>query len=312
MSIQHHPTFDFKKWSAIFPIETFEEKDGPRKFDSTSPDSPLDLWKAREAIVTSPAHICEIELVRQRCAAKYDLGEPLPTDIFMWSTSPVEQPYLTKLGGVPHREAAKEWPTASDNTPYTFVAQYCFADSWDVVPDGVPNEVMLVFFKGSDGFYGEDDIHIEWSSLELENPLSVESCPKPAFTVPRLSGVIHRCNEYPDSWDVFEQEGHDQYHLFPTSQSTKIGQDTHYIQGYAPADGYKLFCTLNSVHPSKGDWPFIGLESLPEDWDEPGEEFNKADAPYGWGKYYMMFADVGCLYFAINEKGEVSISRDSY
>lgn len=300
-----HPQVDFAHWARVFPMETFQKTSGPRQFDSTKNGSSLDLWKARGSIITSPAHLCEIELVRQHYARTKDLGPAVPVDIFLWSVEPAAKPYLTRLGGVPHRESTRPWPTSSSGKPFTFVAQFCFVDSRDIVSEKLPGEVMLIFLKNAQGIYEEDGIRVEWSSLELKVPMTAEDCPPPEFVVPQLSGQIYRTSEYPESWDVFEQAGHYQSYLFPTSQSTKIGRETYFIQHDIRGEREELICALNSVHPSKGKWPFVGLESLPDDWDQP-------DEPYEWGKYRMMFADVGCLYFVIDRQGEVSWAWDSY
>jgi len=300
-----HPKVDFDHWSSVFPIETFQQTSGPRQFSTTEKGDPLDLWKPSGAIITSPAHLCNIDLVRKKYAQTKDLGQPVPVDIFLWSIKPAEKPYLTKLGGVPHRESTKPWPMDASDKPYTFVAQYCFADSKDIISNKIPGDVMLVFFKDADSVYDPDAIHVEWSSIELDSPMVADECPSPSFVVPRLSGHIYRTNEYPESWDVFEQDGHYQCYLFPTTQASKIGRETFFTQHDARGPGEELICTLNSVHPSKSKWPFIDLEELPDDWDKP-------DHNYGWGKYSMMFGDVGCLYFVINEEGTVSWSMDSY
>lgn len=303
-----HPKVDFDHWAKIFPIETFQRTSGPRQFDSSEKDDPLDRWKPQGTIITSPAHLCEIELVRKQYARSQDLGRPVPVDIFLWSVDPPQKPYLTKLGGTPHRESAKPWPT-DDGKPLTFVAQFCFADSRDIVSQKLPDDVMLIFFKGADSIYVDDSIYVEWSSIELDAPISAEQCPAPSFTVPQLSGHIYRTNEYPDSGDVFEKAGHDQSYLFPTTQSTKIGRETYFIQNDPRGPNDELLCAISSVHPTTyppgAKWPFIGLETLPDDWDKP-------DSDYGWGKYSMMFADVGCMYFLIDEHGKVTWTWDSY
>ena len=175
----HHPLLDFDKWANIFPIESFEKTEGPRRYNSTEPGDPLDLWKMRGTMITSPSHLCQIELVRKRYAKEHDLGEPVPVDIFLWSTGPADRPYLTKLGGVPHREASKKWPKDSNNNPYTFVGQFCFVDSKDIVSDCLPGDVMLIFFKEAGSIYDRAGIHVEWSSLELESPTSAANCPNP-------------------------------------------------------------------------------------------------------------------------------------
>lgn len=302
-----HPQVDFDHWAQVFPIETFEKTSGPHQFAGTEPGSPLDLWKAGGAIITSPAHLCEIELARKQCKKEKDLGRAVPVDIFLWSIAPPEKPYLTKLGGVPHREAANEWPIIGGK-PLTFVSQFCFADSRDIVSDKLPGDIMLIFFADAGSAY-EETVHIEWSSLQLKSPLTADKCPAPSFHVPRLSGHIYRTNEYPDSEDVFEQAGHNQYYLFSTTQSTKIGRETLFVQGDPRGANDELLCTLNSIHPTRypkgATWPFIGLQSLPDDWDQPDDD-------YGWGKYQMMFGDVGCMYFLIDDDGNVSWSMACY
>ncbi len=283
-----HPKVDFAHWANLFPLKSGEKADGK--------------------IITSPAHLCEIELVRKRYEKDRDLGRAVPVDIFLWSTEPPIKPYLTKIGGVPHRESTAPWPTDASK-PFTFVAQFCFADSRDIVSDRIPNDVMLIFFKNADALYEEDSIHVEWSSIRLDSPITADQCPPPSFTVPKLSGHIYRTNEYPESWSVFEQAGHGQCYLFPTTQSTKIGRETFFTQNDPRGPTDELLCALNSVHPTTyppgAKWPFIGLETLPDDW-------NKPDDDYEWGKYRMMFADVGCMYFLIDRQGKVTWTWDSY
>jgi hypothetical protein len=289
-------------------METFQKTSGPRKYSTTEKGSPLDLWKPSGSIITSPAHLCEVELVRQQLSSTHDLGPAVPVDIFLWSIDQAAKPFLTKLGGTPHRESTKPWPNG-DGKPFTFVAQFCFADSREIVSGKIPGDVMLIFFKDADALYEENSIHVEWSSVQLDSPMTAEECPPPSFTVPQLSGHIYRTNEYPESRDVFEQAGHSQCYLFPTTQSTKIGRETFFIQNDPRGPDDELLCALNSVHPTTyppgAKWPLIGLDTLPADWDKP-------DDSYGWGKFRMMFADVGCMYFLIDQHGNVSWTWDSY
>lgn len=297
--VMHHPVFDFARWRRNFPIETFEKKEGPRQFDTTKPGDPLDLWKASGQIITSPAHLCEVELIRERVRAKHDLGEAVPVDIFVWRYGPPDKPYLTKIGGVPHRERSAPWPTGKDGKPFTFVAQFCFADSRDIVSDKIPNDVMLIFFRDSNSFAGGPEwVRLEWTPISLRDPIRKEDCPAPAFPVPELSGEIHRCNEYPDSWDVFEQEGHYSVYLLVTSQSTKIGRETFFIQSDPRDLEQELICALSSIQTAE-IWPFTNMERLPE--VEKGNNEH-----YGWGPYEMMFHDVGCMFFMIDGKGRIT------
>ena len=247
-------------------------------------------------------------MCRREYAETKDLGAPIPVDIFMWSVAPPAKPFLTKLGGTPHRESTRPWPT-DNGRPYTFVAQFCFADSRDIVSESLPGDVILIFFKAASAFLEKDSVHIEWSSIQLESALTAAECPPPSFAVPQLSGQIFRTNEYPESWDVFDQAGHDRCYLFPTTQSTKIGRETFFIQDDPRDTDIELLCALNSVkpttYPTPTKWPFVDLETLPDDGDKPNGNSAR-------GKYQLMFADVGCMYFMIDKQGTVTWAWDCY
>jgi len=215
------------------------------------------------------------ERIRELASQRYELGRAVAVDIFLWRPGRPDRPCLTKAGGVPHRERSRLWPTANDGTPLTFVAQFCFIDSKDIIPIPTPAEVMLVFMKDADA--GDEDLRIEWSSLELLDPMtSAEDLPC-AFKLPELAGVIYRRLEYPESCYLAEKGGFDSG-LFPTmpTQTTKIGQEAFYIQGDPRGEGQKLLCVLDNF----------------------GE-----DLPLG---------DDGCIYFLIDSAGKVTWLSDCY
>ena len=91
----HHPNFDIAYWSEIFPLAEFEKEEGRRRFDSTEPDDPLDLWKARGRIISSPPDLAMTEQVRSRASKSKDLGKAVPIDTFLWAVGAPKHPYLT-------------------------------------------------------------------------------------------------------------------------------------------------------------------------------------------------------------------------
>jgi hypothetical protein len=301
---------------------------GPRRFDSSAPDDPIDLWKASGRAIDSPADLCCIEHVRKAVGAEHDLGRKVPVDIFVWRAGAPNAPYLTKVGGTPHRERARAWPVDDQGNPATFVAQICFIDSLDIVPVAPPGDVMLLFLGGCDDetFRPFEDYRIEWSSLVLDEPMRAADCPPPQLPVPELAGEIHRGYEYPDSGGVvrrksgrcergpapFDEAGHSQPWFFVTTQSTKIGQATHFIQGHGPGKGKQLLCTFNSIQAREGrPWPFMGMRRLPRGHDR-AHEARFPRAPHATGKYQFLFYDVGCLYFTIDKRGKVALEGDCY
>lgn len=303
-----HPEVDFDYWSTVFPMEMLINTRGPRRFDSTEPNDPLDMWKIHGTPITSPAHLCMIELTRQQCArsSRGDAGLPgpaVPVDLLLWSVEPAKRPWLTRLGGIPHRESDEPWPM-HEGRPCTFVAQFCFVDSTDIVSDKLPGKVMLVFLADEYGYSDSDKVYIEFSSVKLRSPMTADQCPRPGFVVPRLSGQIHRTFEYPRAERVFYRAGHWLPWYFAISRSTKIGRGSFEVNEPALVKGEaECLCALHSLDyasdPHGGLWPLIGLEEFPDDWPRPFGE-----GP--WGRFNMMLGDVGCLYFLINREGEVS------
>jgi hypothetical protein len=88
----HHPVFDLGHWLKIFPAETFERRDLPRRFPTSEEDDPVDLWKPMGQVISSPAHLCEVEHARRSVAMRHDLGRAVPTDTFVWRRSPATLP----------------------------------------------------------------------------------------------------------------------------------------------------------------------------------------------------------------------------
>jgi Domain of unknown function (DUF1963) len=296
-----HEVVDVERWIRQFPIERYEGSTGPRQFPSTRPGDPLDLWKDRGTWVTSPSHLARIEQVRRRVAREHDLGTAVPTDLILWGGGEPTKPYLTKLGGVPYRPADIPWPVEEDEAPMTFVAQFCFADSGDILPVAPTGDVMLLFFRDEESFYDPADegaVRIEWYDLGIPKPVSRRKCPEPSFPVPVLHGALCRVNEYPESYELFKRAGHDQPYLFSTTQASRLGGDTFFIQGDPRKRGEGLLCTLNSIIPTEEEYPFINRE--------------RPLTPRERERLRFVFGDVGCLYFLIDKKGRVRWTMDCY
>lgn len=313
-AVQHHPQVDLGKWTNQFPIESFETSHGSRRFSVTSPDDPLNLWKAQGTAITSPADLSQIELVRRNVGKRHNLGTPVPADVVLWRTGPPQAPYLTKLGGTPHREATRHWPSDASGIPFTFVAQFCFLDSMDIVAHPLPGEVMLIFFRNRlSNYLGEQtDVHIEWSDRVLADPLRAEDCPRPGFPVPQLAGVLHRSQDYPEGGEAFRQEGHYHWQLFAVSKATKIGREACTIYSDPRRPGDRLLCTLNSLEPNSKEWLFLDVEKLSgSEYSSVPEEFEWSEY-HNWGNYRMMFGDRGCTYFLIDANGKVRWESQSY
>jgi hypothetical protein len=230
----------------------------------------------------------------------------VPVDVFLWRIAPPDYPYLTKLGGVPHREGNKPWPINSDGEPYTFIGQFCFLDSLDLVSDLIEGDVLLIFMEEDGTANPPSGIHLEWSQRELKVPTMPENCPLPSFLVPQLSGVIYRCFDYPDSRAIFKKEGYGSPYFLDYIYATAICRETSFIQIDQSRPDGALLCKLNHLSNSRKNWPFVDLEELNESED--------VIDPYNsdWGRYTMNLDDAGCIYFFVERSGNVQWSMQSF
>jgi uncharacterized protein YwqG len=297
-----HEVVDIEHWINQFPIERYERTGGPRQFSTTRPGDPLDLWKDQGTWITGPSHLARIEQARRRVIREQELGPAVPTDLIVWGVGEPSRPYLTKIGGTPYRPADEPWPGLDDEDPMTFFAQFCLADSSDILPVSPPGDVMLIFFRDEEAFYevgDEDAFRIEWYNIGIPKPVSTRKCPKPSFPVPKLYGAFYRTNEYPEGGQVFKKAGHNQWYLFDTTQASRIGGESFFIQHDPREDGESILCTLSSIMPSKGEeYPFLNHEKSLSAREEKHFEF--------------VFGDVGCLYFLIDKDGKVRSTMSCY
>ncbi len=300
------PRFDVDHWRTIFPYESLFHPDRPRHFDSTPPDSPLDLRKPGGRIITTPESLIQDIQVREAVDKVHPLKESSKSDVFVWGKPGPSQPFLTRIGGVPYRPQDSTWPSR-DGTPCTFLFQLYFGDSRDLLQRPVPGDVMVVFATDEEFWSHDDGLVIEWHDVDpaihLPDPALV---PAPRFPMPELIG--HRCRipEYAGSEGVFDGEGHDDTYLLAAVQATKIGTDTHWIQHRKLKDGETLFATFSSISINeKSPWPLVDVQDFPY-----------AKGYKGYHGYQnelgLSMADVGCVYFIQDAKGGIRWVFQSY
>ena len=227
-------------------------------FDSLCPSEP----DAPE-IVHGPLDMAAVESWR---SSHPPTGKTTPADWFVWSTQPAAHPFLTRLGGVPHREASSPWPLDAAGRPRLFLGQICFLDSLDIVGHQLPGEVLLVFgaFDEEHDDLDPSTIHLEWSRRQLREPLQQARMPPQPMRIPQLTGVIHRTVE---DWDGL-------------TQGTKIGARTLFIQDARLSDE-ALLCAISFFSPHRR-WSTVEHEWLDE---SAAEDLGSLD-----------LVDAGCIY----------------
>lgn len=149
--------------------------------------------------ITGPAHIAQVEQLR---AAALSGATDLPStkcDIFVFAEGEPPRRDVTKVNGPPYRPAQRPWPTSADGDPMTFLAQFRFTESRDLVGQ-TPGDLLLVFATDDSLFpfdQPQETLLFEWYRLGLDDLVSAEGCPPPRWRFAHCHGVRHRTVDYP-------------------------------------------------------------------------------------------------------------------
>ncbi|MEZ6144810.1 MAG: hypothetical protein R3B91_05105 [Planctomycetaceae bacterium] len=145
--------FHLDAWRSLFPLSAVPvgERCGGRV----------------NGLVVDPYSICFVEQMREQ-AALHDNFSTRCRQMYLSLPRGNRPADVTKIGGIPYRPAGKPLSN-SKGEPLTFVAQYCFSESTDLV-GALPGDV-LVFT--SFGVHGRDRseplLHFEWYQLGLSD-----------------------------------------------------------------------------------------------------------------------------------------------
>jgi len=177
-------TFNLEEWRAIL-----------RPFKAS-------LGKRQGSLIVGPSDLVCLEDLRAVVAGQHDLGPSVPTDVFVFALGEPKRRDVTKVGGAPYRPTDEPWPEWEDGSPMTFLCQYRFAESHDLVGD-LPGEVLLVFVK-DDTFHEDlrqETVRFEWYPLGIEQLIAKQSVPEPRWPWEFVEcyGVRHRTVDYVDA-----------------------------------------------------------------------------------------------------------------
>ena len=232
--------------------------------------------------VVGPFDLVSLELSRIQLASVVDFGEGVPSDVFVLAKGEPPRRECTKIGGLPYRPADIPWPTSRDGNPMTFVAQFCFADSRDLVAQ-FPGDVLLAFARDERVLWGDlqrrhdlDSMRFEWYRLGITNLVDIDQVPQPGWDFVNCHGVRHRTQDFRITEENelrLESYLTERYsNVFPglTVQyltrtiALKIGglpawhdRDDIRIPERFPG---KLLCSLVSIIPGLGPYPWLNRE----------------------------------------------------
>lgn len=320
-----HERFDLEYWKRIFPLDRLRREarayfeQHPRRLgyevkDPETFDYLAVRWRAG-SMITGPSQVAIMEQWRDQEFPAGLPGPRLPTDIFVFAEGEAPRREVTKAGGLPYRSAGRPWPHAPSGRPMTFVTQFCFADSFDLVGP-LPGDILLVFVdKESFGRASDDSVILEWVNLGEPNLVEQADIPVTDWEIVPCYAAIHRSWDLPlvdwCSLDEIPDDVRHQYMGNPTTvhtdqttaipeprftpygilEATKIGGLPFWTQD-APAWDRHL-CTSSSIWPLDGaPFPLLNITG-PITWDQ-----RHAYKGLLWG-------DVGQLNICVDAEGKL-------
>ncbi len=277
------PSLRIEDWIQMFPIGEIRRA---HAMDSrrNGPDGEM---------ITSPYDLAVVEQLRQEVVAERFGLLSVPTDVFVFALGEPVAPYCTKIGGIPYRDSSKPWPVSNDGRPYVFIAQFYFGNSHDVV-GATPDEILLVFANDRTVPNDVSDAVIfEWSSLNIQMPMTRRQMPLPDWVFVNCHGIRHRTVDYVDADDLFEASVERCPYFLGRLCGTKIGGAPCWMQQPAPeAIGRKFLCSIGSVQFAP---------NLPFPWTNHPEPLSLAELHES--KYKLMWGDMGSMYIFISDDG---------
>ncbi len=270
--------------------------------------------------IVGPGHLAEVEQARTKAARYGDLGETVPTDVLVFAGGSPRRRDVTKVGGLPYRPREKPWPTTADGVPMTFLAQYRFVESRDIIGE-TPGDILLVFAADEDSFWDDAPNRpaFEWYPLGLKQLIRRKEIPEPLWKFSPCYG--HRCRtvDYvercaleailkslpPEAADMDFSEAYSWDPLWQVTGAVakligmKIGGAPHWNRPHLVRPGVdcpgRFLCSLSTIiATSQGPYPWV---NHPEPFS--GKEwFSKVNT-------FLSIVDGFILNFSLDENGKV-------
>lgn len=256
----------------------------------------------------SPFHVALLEQLRNQ-----DGAPDLPStqaDLGVFAVGEPDQPWTTKLGGIPFRDNSLPWPMAHAGFPMTFVGQVNFRGS--VIPlDLLPAPVLLIFAASTDQdsaemFWNQDELtgqfYFEWTDEQNRPLLHQEQLPETAWTFePVHVQQWHPVQDYFQRMPSVTEEDPEGALLFaydPKWKTVGLKRGGFPVWDYfhPECDGLFLGC-IPSVFPAyspqyEQEIPFPFLNH-PEPIQRQSPPFEKEFLIWGEGAVINLFLDRG-------------------
>jgi Domain of unknown function (DUF1963) len=293
---------------------------------TAAPAGKSDVDETEVGLLSLPEDIVLLGRLRASAYARLPNLSRVPTDVFVWRAGEPSRREVTKIAGLPYRQAGLPWPAAPSGEPLTFVAQFWFADSLDLVPP-LPGDILLIFARGE--LLGEPslppdirfNLHwgagltFEWATLGTLPLVAAADIPPTLWPVQPCYGALQRM------WDYRGVPPEIAIDVPAVVEGTKIGglcpwlDEPDYVRfdqaARTPGAPGVYLSTLASVDPDV----YAALPGLPGDVlaapasPDPGavRTWRQAQtAEYDLRRSRaLMIADVGLLNFFLDDRGRI-------
>ena len=263
-----------------------------------------EAYEARDII--GPRDICQNEWLRRKLGDQVEWGTPVPMDVFVMGDGEPEDRTCTKIGGLPYLSKTDPWPLSDSGKPLQFVGQFNFCDSRDIAED-IDGDILLVFSGEGDGCY--EDTFCLWKDEDIASEDLVDSTPEFEFPIKPTHGYRVRVNAFPDA--EFKKTDEDGAPLIDGKpirsdywlkeyQATQIGSAPFNPQGHYAEEETEFLCAFASILQG---WRAEGVSYPWVNVEQPAEDFSED---------YLMIGDMGCLFLAYDDDGELGALNECY
>ena len=233
-----HPIFDFERWQQkLTPSEVLTNNN-------------------RFQAVTSPSHAVYRQIQLDVIEAFFNEEiEFTPIDGFVFGLGEPKEPFLTKVGGLPYRDARKPWPELHGRS-LEFLCQICFLDSKDILSVKVPGDTLLCFCELGNL---NENLYFEWVDLGIRELESGKSLPPELFGFSVRHGQRWRTVD----WSLAQSTDTSLAgHLSQCGRYSgfKIGGKVPFLNSEPNLKNDDCVAMVNYLDPSKNDFPWVNSE----------------------------------------------------
>lgn len=305
-AITTHEIVDIEQWKTFFSLPRLRaqardfvlsrQQQLPGAYpDQRAVDEHIELMMPGGEIIIRPCDIAIIEQLRDEILDEKTRATGIPVDLFLWAIGEPANRAVTKVGGLPYWPAHRPWPLTKQKTPMTFLTQFNFTDSTDIVRK-LPGDILLIFIA-EEAPFEEASMRFEWERVGSQPLIEERSIPNTDTKIAKCYGAIHRTYDYPGSDELFE--ACNQPENIMVLEGTKIGGMPSLIQ--RPINQKEYLCALGAIDHALGE-PYPWLNVAAPITTHPNDK----------DPFFPTWGDMGTLFISMTRGNRVYAEEQCY